>query len=95
MFILLLLEWKPYFKIISEMMPADWKQLATNLDLSFAQVRDVKSEHFGDCWMCCQQVLDMWRSSNGEKATVDILIIAVREAGHQDVAENLEALQLD
>ncbi|XP_066269208.1 uncharacterized protein [Branchiostoma lanceolatum] len=86
---------KPYFNIIAEKMPADWKQLATNLHVTFEQIRAVKAEHSGECWMCCHQVLHMWRSNNGVQATVEDLIQAVRETGHQDVAENLEALQLD
>ncbi|XP_078585960.1 uncharacterized protein LOC144867765 [Branchiostoma floridae x Branchiostoma japonicum] len=85
---------KPYFNFIADKMPADWKQLATNLDLPFAQVLAVNDRH-RDCWMCCHQVMEMWRSNNGAQATVDDLIKAVRDTGKQDVAEELESMQLD
>ncbi|XP_035658911.1 uncharacterized protein LOC118404064 [Branchiostoma floridae] len=86
-------EWKPYFDVIAKEMPADWQQLATNLGLPWAQIRAVDRQHSGDCWICCQQVLDMWRSNNGAPATVEDLIQAVRDTGHKDVVEKLEAMQ--
>ncbi|XP_035659775.1 pinin-like [Branchiostoma floridae] len=88
-------ELRPYFNIIAENMPADWPQLATNLGIPFAQIQAIQQQNRDNCWMCCQQILHMWCYNNGQEATVEVLMQAVRDTGHQDVAEMLEIKQLE
>ncbi|XP_078585293.1 uncharacterized protein LOC144867291 [Branchiostoma floridae x Branchiostoma japonicum] len=88
-------ELTPYFNIIAKDMPADWPQLATNLGIPFAQIQAIQQQNRDNCWMCCQQILHMWCCNNGQEATVKALMQAVRDTGHQDVAEMLEIKQLE
>ncbi|XP_078665425.1 uncharacterized protein LOC144907889 [Branchiostoma floridae x Branchiostoma belcheri] len=81
---------EPCFDVIAKGMPADWQQLARNLGVPWEQIRAVNREHSGDCWMCCQQVLNTWLKTNGRRATKEKLIQAVKETGHQDVVDKLE-----
>ncbi|CAH1248139.1 PIDD1 [Branchiostoma lanceolatum] len=88
-------ELTPYFNYIAANMAVRWPQLAANLGLQFAQIQAIKQENHNDSWMCCQQILHMWQSYNGREAKVEDLIQAVRDTGHQDVAQELEIMQID
>ncbi|XP_066269209.1 uncharacterized protein [Branchiostoma lanceolatum] len=88
-------ELTPYFNYIAANMAVRWPQLAANLGLQFAQIQAIKQENHNDSWMCCQQILHMWQSYNGREAKVEGLIQAVKETGHQDVAQELEIMQID
>ncbi|XP_078662075.1 uncharacterized protein LOC144906037 [Branchiostoma floridae x Branchiostoma belcheri] len=81
-----------YFKVIAKEMPADWKELAVNLGVPWAQIRAVNLQNSADPWASCHEVLDMWRKTNGRDATKEDLIKAVSETGNQEVAEKLKDL---
>ncbi|XP_019629994.1 PREDICTED: uncharacterized protein LOC109474183 [Branchiostoma belcheri] len=81
-----------YFKVIAKEMPADWKELALNLGVPWAQIKAVNLHNSADPWTSCHEVLDMWRKTNGRDATKEDLIKAVSETGNQEVAEKLKDL---
>ncbi|CAH1271481.1 Hypp4662 [Branchiostoma lanceolatum] len=75
-----------YFYGVKEDVSADYKDLASFLGIH--DTRNIESRN-RDATSCCMDVLETWKRSKGDQATVEVLEQALFSAGLQSAAENL------
>lgn len=67
---------------------AQWKTLATQLEMKAAELREIESDS-EDVEMQAKLLLVAWQDREGTQATVESLVTALNTAGFSQIAEGL------
>ncbi|XP_078682079.1 NLR family CARD domain-containing protein 4-like [Branchiostoma floridae x Branchiostoma belcheri] len=80
-----------YFYYTKEKVSSDWKDLAFHLGFEQPDINNMEGRNRDDKSRC-MDLLEEWLKGNGERATIEVLMEALSEAGLQSVVDGLQAL---
>ncbi|XP_066297286.1 uncharacterized protein [Branchiostoma lanceolatum] len=79
-----------YVHYIKENVTAEWKDVAYQLGFSRPDVTNIEDRN-GDNKSRCRDVLEEWQKREGDAATIDVLMEALRELELMRVVDGLKS----
>ncbi|KAI8513083.1 hypothetical protein Bbelb_097220 [Branchiostoma belcheri] len=79
---------RKYFYYTKEKVSSDWKDLAFHLGFEQPDIDNMEGRNRDDKSRC-MDLLEEWLKGNGERATIEVLMEALSEAGLQSVLDGL------
>ncbi|XP_078696383.1 uncharacterized protein LOC144924726 [Branchiostoma floridae x Branchiostoma belcheri] len=80
---------RKYFFDTKESVSSDWNDLAFHLGFEQADIDNIAGRNRDDKSRC-MDLLEEWLKRNGERATIEILMEALSEAGLQSTVDRLK-----
>jgi len=68
----------------------NWEKLALRLGLPDYKIYEVQNRFGRDVYEACYCILSMWYNSNGKEATIDSLIMVLKDCKFHNIANILE-----
>ena len=81
---------KDLLKELCSTVADEWENLGILLDIEYGSLKQIKSDHMGDCKACLREMLRLWLVQTRVEHSWSAIADALEALKHKDLAEHIQ-----